>query len=70
MTNSITITTSPDDALPVVTLHHQIYGEREISTRNISLRDHNDVRMAAEIELDLLDYTLQDVPVIDARDKF
>ena len=67
MSNQITITTSPEDGLPVVTLAHCVYGQHEVNMPGVSLRDHDDVRLAAEISLDLRDRTLQDVPVVDLR---
>jgi hypothetical protein len=50
-----------------VRLHHNLYGDREINMPHISLRDHDDVRLAAEVSLDLLDGALGDVEVVDAR---
>jgi hypothetical protein len=67
MTDQITITTSPDDSLPIIMLRHHIYGEHEINMSHVSIRDHADVRLAAEVELDLYDYSLRDVPVVDER---
>jgi hypothetical protein len=67
MPDQIIITTSPEDKLPVVTLTHRIYGQHEINVPDVALRDHDDVRLAAEISLDLHDRTLQDLPVIDMR---
>lgn len=65
--NQITILTSPDDGLPAVFLDHRIYGQHEISMPDVALRDPDDVRLAAEVQLDLYDGSLGDVPVVDTR---
>lgn len=65
--NQITILTSPDDGLPAVFLDHQLYGSHEINMPYISLRDPDDVRLAAAICLDIHEDVLRDVPVVDTR---
>jgi hypothetical protein len=65
--NQITISTSPDDGLPTIVLDHRLYGTHEVNMPHVSLRDPDDVRLAAEVSLDLLDGALDDVDVVDAR---
>lgn len=65
--NQITILTSPDDGLPAVFLDHALYGSHEINMPDVALRDHDDVRLAAEVHLDLYDGSLGNVPVVDTR---
>lgn len=67
MTNQITITTSPCDALPVITLSHALYGVHDVNMPGVSLKDPDDVRLATEIDLDLYDGVLADLPVVDLR---
>lgn len=66
--NKIIILTSPDDGLPAVFLDHKIYGQHEINMPDVALRDPDDVRLAAEIQFDLYDGSLGNVPVIDTRE--
>ncbi len=65
--NLIVIRTDPYDGLPTVELRHHLYGTHEVSAPDVALRDPDDVRLAAEVSLDLLDGALSDVPVVDAR---
>ena len=65
--NQITISTDPMDGLPTVELYHTVYGQHQVNVPDVSFRDPSDVRLAAEISLDLLDGALDDVAVVDLR---
>lgn len=63
----ITIRTDPFDGMPTIELQHHAYGTREINAEDVSVRDYDDIRLLAEIELDLLDGELSSIPVVDRR---